>query len=304
MVTIKQYKKKQEEMKAKAEAEKKAAPAPVVNTPTQTETTKVKTTAPQVIRDEETGEISGFQLPSGKSSIGSSPKTNREMLELYAKKFAAPAGTIEASEVTSQQQKLEMAEQLRQEQIANIPQMQDVLVGEPDLNKQINPLDLATGAGAGIATGLGAGFAASATAAKIGAAAGTAIAPGVGTAIGAGVGFLAGAATFLTKISLDEKQNIKELKGAYSAAIQNLASIKAMVKANPAYRDQALIDWEREKGYVYRIEQILKEKTDSNLLEFLGDGGEELADVQGYLRILPQLEAEFLNDRALSGLTT
>ncbi len=164
--------------------------------------------------------------------------------------------------------------------------------------QETNPVE----AGGALAAGGAAALGGAAIGTKLGALAapvtGGASIP-VGATIGAVVGFIGGA---FGKVALDEHQNVKELKEAFTDSKTNLNTIKDLVKANPSYRDQALIDWRTEKENIYRLEQVLKSKTNNVLDEFLGDPGDEYEEVKAYMRVLPQMEQEFLIARASSGI--
>ena len=159
--------------------------------------------------------------------------------------------------------------------------------------KGINPFDVGTGAVAGAGSGVAAGFAAAAGATKIGAALGTAVAPGVGTAIGGAVGAVAGITAFLGKLALDEHQNVKELKESFTGLKTTQTEIIQTMKLDPNYREQAILDWQKSKASLYRIEQILHKKNSDSLTEFLGDPGDEYIEVESYLENLRLLDQQF-----------
>jgi hypothetical protein len=149
----------------------------------------------------------------------------------------------------------------------------------------INPLDVAVAGGAGVAAGV--------AGAKLGAGIGTAIVPGAGTAVGAAVGFAAGITAFLGKLALDEHQNVKELKESFTGLKTTQTEIIQTMKLNPNYREQAILDWQKSKASLYRIEQILHKKNSDSLTEFLGDPGDEYIEVESYLENLGLLDQQF-----------
>lgn len=226
-----------------------------------------------------------------------------------AAKLLIPEEEEKMQEILSLQKELEKQrltkeaeEELSKPNLVNVPTGAVDEFGNPKIvqipvqnlpvtnEKKINPFDVAIATGSAIgAAGIGG---------KIGGAIGTTITPGVGTAVGYAVGAAAGTAAFLGKIALDEHQNVKELKESFGGIKTNFDTISNEVKVNPAYREQALIDWQTEKENLYRIEQILKKKTQSNLFEFLGDPGDEYEEVEAYMRIFDIKEQEFIRNYA------
>jgi len=154
-----------------------------------------------------------------------------------------------------------------------------------------NPLDIAGAIGGGIAgaaggAGLGAG---------IGAGIGS-IVPGAGTAAGAAIGGVIGGAIgfaggFATKITLDERQNVKESLKVFSTGKDNRANILANMQYMT--RQQAIDAWENSALAIYASERNLKTKTKDMVTDFLGDPGEELIEVTAYMKQIPADDVNF-----------
>lgn len=69
----------------------------------------------EIIRDQDTGKITGITTPEGKT-IFASPKDIQTIAAKQMEKYGAPAGTIEASQIATARQQTEMGQQAIQEQ--------------------------------------------------------------------------------------------------------------------------------------------------------------------------------------------
>ena len=239
-------------------------------------------TKSQIIRNQDTGKISGITTPSGETFLGS-PKTVQEIAENQRQQFEAPAGTIEASQVAAEQQ-------LREQGIAALEQAQN----RPALNL---PTD---------AQNVGLGQAALSGAAYIipgavgGAAVGGVAGAGAGAIPGAAVGAVAG---FLTGVRSSIKQQIGEgitAKGDVKVLKSNLK--KAITDINQGGNSPEDIAFFYDNLDQMRINQA-QVKADSQTVWALAAGEDATLELERYEKFfryqLPLLENE-LNQAVLN----
>ena len=239
-------------------------------------------TKSQIIRNQDTGKISGITTPSGETFLGS-PKTVQEIAENQRQQFEAPAGTIEASQVAAEQQ-------LREQGIAALEQAQN----RPALNL---PTD---------AQNVGLGQAALSGAAYIipgavgGAAVGGVAGAGAGAIPGAAVGAVAG---FLTGVRSSIKQQIGEgitAKGDVKVLKSNLK--KAITDINQGGNSPEDIAFFYDNLDQMRINQA-QVKADSQTVWALAAGEDATIELERYEKFfryeLPLLENE-LNQAVLN----
>jgi outer membrane lipoprotein SlyB len=222
------------------------------------------------------------------ATYGTKSPTQSMILKRMYEAQEHPEGLTAEGVSTTKGEKQLAAEQKAQEELLNMGAVPNMTLDENG-----NPLDIVSALGAGVGGAAGG----AALGAGIGAGVGSVV-PGVGTAVGAAAGgviggisgFIGGA---LVKMSSDEKQNVKEAYAVYSAAKGNMARILNNLNQGLTSPQQAKIDWNNEKAYVYAAEKNLKQKTDSNLDDFLGKPREELSYVEAFIRLMPDLDVDF-----------
>lgn len=214
---------------------------------------------------------------------GMTPELINQLRNEYNQQNAGRS-IINPVEVQQRETLIKEIQNMTPEQIQNLSPEEQARLG-------LNPINVGTGLTAGLASGIGA--------AKIGAAIGTAIAPGVGTAVGAAAGVVTGITVSLVKISSDEKQTVNEIKKNFDGVKDNMNRIISASSLDPSYKNQALLDWEKEKANLFRIRQVLKRKTENVLDDFLGQPGDEYAEVEAYIRALPNIERSLIKNTAI-----
>ena len=215
-------------------------------------------------------------IPEG-AGTGNAYIREREKLASQAgiSSKAAAARLVDVTQAYNESEAKEAAIAAAATENAKVPTVPSSI----DLEQQTNPLEAAGALGAGAAGALGG--------AAIGTKLGALAAPftaGASIPIGAVAGAIAGfASAYLGKLSIDERQNVKELRASFDGIKTSFSSITGRVKLDPTYKDQSLSDWATQKANIYKLERVLKQKTSNNLKEFLGDPGDELADVEAYV---------------------
>lgn len=178
----------------------------------------VKLTAPEYIRDEETGAIKGIKLPDGRTFLGINKKEIDALASNYMSKTTPPEGTVPAgtARTTAERQaQIQRLTELAQQGLLTPEELQQIEGASTDWGQ-------ALGAGvAGVIPGLLGGAAA-------GAIAGAPIA-GVGAIPGAiGGAIVGGLGTFLTSM----RSNIKSQQtGQFSADTTALTKGERMLRS-------------------------------------------------------------------------
>lgn len=251
-------KKKKEEV---TNIPKKTITQPKVTAPTS----QPKIAEPQIIRDQDTGKVTGLTLPSGKSFLGIGEKETRFLASKEAEKRATPPGAVEAGDVAKQQQEAEFTSLLT-ENLGNVKLTGDV---ERDKISQEQAIKSALAdAGIGLAGG-----------AAVGAVAGTP-AGGVGAVPGAAIGAAAGA---LGGFIRGYKNNLKEqrqdiIKGEAQNLMkneQNLLKISMLAnRVTDIDQKVELLDMFNEGMSIMDEDyERLTLETNSSLTDWLGQDG-------------------------------
>lgn len=222
-------------------------------------------TKPQIIRNQETGEVAGIIKPDGTVLLGKA-RDIQGIASSVAGKQKLPEGAVEASDVAKKRQRTEMAEELLP-QVGVTPQL-------PIQAQEVSQEQALKSALPGTATGVGAGIVGGAV---LGGTAGTVALPGVGTVAGATAGaVIGGAATFLNSYRGNLKQqvtdNITGKKIALTEGEQNLRNIINSVEAG-ADPSQALQDFNMQLALIDQAHARLYLDTQSELNQFLGEDG-------------------------------
>jgi hypothetical protein len=234
------------------------------STPTTTSTT------PEVIRDAETGRISGVTI-RGKSYLGLS---EAEVNNIIGKQGPqpTPAGAVEASGVASTRRAIEEGVNLSEE----IGKLNPEIVGSAEASQidfgQAALAGLSAGAAAGTTTAAGLG---------IGAAAGGPVTLAVGagiTASAAVAGLISG--TYLN-IKDQQKGNVIVNKQALPDSVTNLRNLITLAKADPVNRFEYARAFNEQLSYIQRDRGILILDT-SGFLKGFEDGTPALADYERF----------------------
>ena len=245
--------------------------------PTPLPPAQQKIIAPQIIRNQDTGKVTGVKLPDGTTFMGSQ-KDIRQIAETASRKLQAPAGTIEATGVAQQQNELQRQQEQTQVGIQLAQQ-----VGQPTAvaQQQVQPSEvdvkqLLGSAGGGVLPGAVTGAGASLLGA--GGVAGTvALTP---VALGA-----------LTVALTSARSNLKaQRQGEITAGgealpdgVRNLRTFISGANANPALADTYLQQFNEQLDYIDLAESKLKLDAHSNVNKFVGvDGTPQLADFNRY----------------------
>jgi hypothetical protein len=180
-------------------------PKPPVQTPVdEPQAPKVTLTTPEIIRDEETGKISGVRLSNGKTFLGLSPEEVNAMVSKSQEGTQLPEGTQPAGTARKQaenQQQIQRLTQLAQQGLLTQDELQTITGSKLDVGQVLGAG--VTGVVPGIIGGAVAGGVAGAVVGGVGAIPGA-----VGGAIIGGIG------TFLSSI----RGNIKSQQvGEFSA---------------------------------------------------------------------------------------
>lgn len=202
--------------------------------------TPPKLDIPEVIRDQETGRITGIRLPSGKDILGVSEQEIRDLAQKHFELGTDPPGTVPAGTA-----------QARAEQRATGQQLAGQ-VGQIDPSTGITPTGLSQtealtqGVVGSIPSAIRMAGQFGIGAAVLGGAAGTAVLPGAGTAVGAGGGAIIGAAIgFVSGITGGMISNMKGQRvddtNAQQRVLdegkQTLKDWSTLAKADPANRE-------------------------------------------------------------------
>jgi hypothetical protein len=233
----------------------------------------------------ERGRPSGITV-GGKTYLGLSPADVEKMAQSELARRGGPATQQFEQEVQARQKQQQTAENLR-----NIQPLEEPQVTEADVERVVPQepgLEKASAAISGLAAAVPAGFGAAAAATKIGGMLGTAVAPGVGTAIGAGVGLLAGIGTFYVKMGLDKRQDVQQAFKVSKIATKNFQQTIDALNAGLISQETALERFKEDTITLYAARENLKRETDRDLNRFLSGGADELANVEDRILDLQQ----------------
>jgi hypothetical protein len=237
--------------------------------------TEAKVTKTEAIRNQETGRVTGVELPDGRFLGGLKPKDVQLLLEKQRQRTELPQGTVAGGTA--------------QAQADMIQQLQNAQGISPDGREIIQP----QGAVSNIATGASAA-AGAVIGAKSGAGIGTLIAPGIGTAIGGIIGGIGGAiGGAYVKQRFQKNQDINEANKVFTQAKQNKAEIMNMINSGIITEGQARGLWAEEKQNIFAVQRYLQQQTQSDLNNFLGNPGDDLIAVDSYLTLDPFYDLEF-----------
>lgn len=240
-----------------------SSPGTGVNAPTiktGTPSSQDSTDVAQVIRDAETGKISGIELPGGRVIMAKGSE-----IQKIASRNApepTPAGTVEASQVARANQQQELINQIGK----------SVSLG-PSGNTKLGDNAL-TSAELGIGAAL--------IGSELGAA--TALAPATG-----GLSLAAAISAAGGKLLFDARQGVKEDFNDFGNSRKNLKSIMNAVNAGTMDASEAVGLYNIELAKISRARADLKLKSQNKLENYLGGPGDELADVESFFSVEKQV---------------
>jgi hypothetical protein len=236
-------------------------------------------TQPEVYRDHQTGKITAV-LDNGKFMPFGDDQEARDYIKRRQGILATPPGAIEVSQARQNEQVALQEQQILSSAPAPL---------NPDGRQAVPDENILSKGATGAAAAGGAIFGA-----KAGAAVGTLIAPGIGTLVGGIIGGAGGAiGGAYTKMTIQKRQNVKEALKVYNQAKTNKQEILNMVNAGLLSEGQARGLWQEEKQNIASSHSYLKQQTQNNLDDFLGNPGDELIMVESYLALDSLYDLEF-----------
>ena len=205
----------------------------------------------------------------------------QQQAEKEALSGGATQGAIPLREALAQRADM----QARQELLSQLGPQAGLLPGVDLLTAPL--ISKTTVAQAFAAGGIAAGTTAAATAITGPVALGAAAAVGVTTTVG----------TFISKITVEQRQNVKEANIIFSQSQQNMVAIINRLNGDPNYSpEQSLRDWNSE---LYNIEVAginLRKLTEEPTRKVLSGGGEEMIRYNLWKSgEFPSLQAKFIN---------
>jgi hypothetical protein len=220
----------------------------------KTETSKTAGT-PEVMKDAETGKLTGITTPDGQRLMNLSPGEVRALAEKYNAQTATPQGFVDA-----EQQAVLRQQQLQQANILQSPGMEMTADGRQVVQEGGIMSNVATGAAA-----IGGGIVGAKAGAAAGAALGSFLAPGVGTIIGGIVGGVGGAiGGAYVKQRIQKTQSIKQANKVFTTAKTNKAEILNMINAGLVTEGQARSFWIEDKKNIAASQAYLKRQTQND----------------------------------------
>jgi len=192
------------------------------------------------------------------------------------------------------QQQIQQQVQQTQNQVQNIGQLSPEQLNNVSEPRGEGLAGTALTVGAGTAGAVAGGLAGATTGATIG----TALAPvtagisiPVGTAAGAVIGAVAGAGgAILTKVSAQERQDVKNSYTLYKTSSSNMAKIINLVNAGKMSPIDARIRFNEELANFYIAESNLKQDTSTSVKRLLSGGEDEMIKLDSFRRALPDIE--------------
>lgn len=253
-------------------------PKPVERTPTpQTTVPEIKPSQPQVIRDQDTGKVSGVTLPDGRTILGNE-KNIKAVIEKRFNEQQTPQGAVEGKQIAQNQNQIinaqEAANKLGQQVQPNVDLGQSPQ--ETATNLGLNAVSIA----GGVTGGAGVGAAA-------GAALGTVV-PGIGNVVGGvagGIigGVVGGIGTVSAKISLDRRQATKEAFTVYKSAVKRDTELINLANSGMVSPDEIQLQYDLNLANLRASEAELKKQTRGAVNKQLSGAMDELIQVQAYL---------------------
>jgi len=246
--------------------------SPTPNKKLYTSTPEVSApSTPEVMRDAETGELTGVVTPSGKRLFGLSPKDVKGLAETYASRMNVPAGTVDSEQVQQARMKQQLAfenQQLAGQVGTNLP--------EVPVGVQQDQGGFSLG-GVNIGQALGEGAIKAGAGAAGGAIVGSVV-PGVGNVAGLAAGAVGGFVTgVLSSIKRQLNENVSTKGQSISRAQTNLKALITDTRRNPQNAASNLEMFNYQLAIIAQEHSALKRETQRDLNKFLAaDGNSEL----------------------------
>ena len=250
---------------------------------------------PEVIRDAETGELTGVTTPSGKRLFGLSPKDVKGLADIYASRMNVPAGTIDSEKVQEQRMKQQVAfenQQLAGQVGTSLPQVpEEVQQDQGGFTLGGVNLGQAVGEGA-IKSGVGA-----AGGAIVGS-----VVPGVGNVAGLAAGAIGGFVTgVVSSIKRQLNENVSTKGQTISRAQTNLKALITDTRRNPQNAASNLEMFNYQLAIIEQEHSALKRETQRDLNKFLAaDGNAELKKYE--LFYLPGGQRDFYTQQMATAI--
>lgn len=231
---------------------------PETITETPGEQPKAKITTPEIIKDSETGRISGIKLPDGKTFFGISPQEAKDILANYQKTRTAPEGTLPAG---TQQAQLE--QQLKAQELSG----QIGQFGELGVNP--TGLDFEEATVAGIRGAIPRALSLAATGAGIGFMGGGPVGGGAGAAIGAISGFVSGiSSSMLSNLESQRTDTTTAQQKMLDDGKQNLASLVTLAGSDPVNRHNHVSNFNKQLSLIDQAYRQMKLDTSRDVAKF------------------------------------
>lgn len=272
--------KAQEEQKKQSERLGLTGPITVNGKPAnqqkQGEVTPPKVLQPQVIRNQETGEITGIKTPDGKVIMAGNKRESKELISTFSDNtpWDTPKGFVEAEDVAAAQQQFIQQQQAIQQLTTG--ELQQGAQPNVDLSEDPNAASAVLNPLA-VAGGITAGATAGATVGALGGPVGSAVLGTIGGIVG---GFTA----FLGKLSSDKRQSTKEAYKVFTLAtgerqtqLLNLANSGTIPPADVVFA------YEQNLANIRAARASLQEKTRTLIGRQLSGAQDELIAVEMYL---------------------
>lgn len=257
---------------------------------TQEKPKPIRPLKPEVIRDGDTGEITGVTLPDGRTLLGLKPSEVRDLIEKDRQKRELPAGADEAGttkkaieQMQAQQQANAAADLLQSNQQAGV---------QPTVALGNNAQDLLATAG----TSLPSIAAGAASGAGLGAAVGSFV-PILGTTIGAVAGGIIGALTaFGAQLAVDRHQTTKEALTVFKkASTTRNTQILNMANSGQFPPAEVVRAYETNLANIREAERELRSQTRGAVGRQLSGAMDELIQVQLYIQNEPYYRAQLMD---------
>jgi hypothetical protein len=115
-------------------------PVPSQQKPKEEDKTR-KVTSPEVIRNQDTGVITGVNLPDGRQFVGIPPAEVRALVNKFNKEQALPVGAVEASQIAEEEQKRQLNEQFLTEADKTLLNLSKEDFTKLQPKDELNPVD-------------------------------------------------------------------------------------------------------------------------------------------------------------------
>lgn len=218
-------------------------------------------TTPEVIKDQDTGKITGVRLPDGRSFFGS-PKEIRDILAKYAEKTTLPPGSVPSGTAQRTAELRAEGEQLA----GGVGQFGQLPISPTGL-------DVGEAATVGVIGAIPRALSLAAGGAALGAIAGTAVLPGIGTAGGAAIGAVGG---FVSGLASSMIGNFKSQRTDTTTAQQRvldegkqtLMDWVTLARADPTNRMFYLAQFNKQSAQIDQAHRQMKLDTSRDLAKF------------------------------------